>query len=138
MFAPGSGPSSGSSSSISNVSHFKKEFEYSDDPHLALRQAAAHGDIEKFMMLIHSGQITDINQQGAGSGKTALHQAVSKGKIEIVKLLLTFGADPMILDKDGKSALQLAEEKKDRGLYQLLDPSQRGSIINSISRMVAH
>ena len=138
VFTPGSGPSSGSSSSISNVSHFKKKFEYSDDPYLALRQAAAHGNIEKFMMLIHSGQITDINRQGAGSGKTALHQAVSAGKIEIVKLLLQLNANTTILDRDGKSALQLAKEKNDPGLCQLLDPSKMGFIMNSIIRIVAH
>jgi ankyrin repeat protein len=44
----------------------------------------------------------DINAAGPLSGKTALHVAVEKNHIEIIKFLLEKSADSTRRDKDGK------------------------------------
>ena len=40
--------------------------------------------------------------------QTPLHLAVDYGNVEIVKLLLSFGAQPNVKDNDGNTALHLA------------------------------
>jgi ankyrin repeat protein len=45
------------------------------------------------------------------SGRTLLHEAIIWNSIDIVKFLMHEGADPLQLDKDGKSALDLAQGK---------------------------
>ena len=49
----------------------------------------------------------DVNVQNE-DGWTALMKACSKRRIDIVRLLLDHGADPLICTKDGQSAIDLA------------------------------
>ncbi|NXR67907.1 NARPA protein, partial [Rhadina sibilatrix] len=41
-------------------------------------------------------------------GQTALHQSVIDGNLELVKLLVKFGADIRLANRDGWSALHIA------------------------------
>ena len=48
-----------------------------------------------------------VNEQDVFS-KTALYYAIQEGKLETVKLLLNFNANPFLVTKDGDDALQTA------------------------------
>ncbi|XP_078472113.1 notch-regulated ankyrin repeat-containing protein B-like [Lampetra fluviatilis] len=49
----------------------------------------------------------NVNSFGP-EGHTALHQAVIDGNLELVKLLVRFGADTRLANRDGWSALHMA------------------------------
>ncbi len=111
---------SASPSFMKNVFVYAKE-----DNHLALRQAAARGDINKIKTLFQNREIDDINSKGAGTGRTALHQAALHGKKEAVKLLISLGADPTLLDNNpGKSPRVLALDKGHDVIAQLLQQAE--------------
>ncbi len=61
----------------------------------------------------------DINA-GAG-GNTALHGAVMFGQGEMARWLLEHGADPSLMDYNGKTALELARENGQIALVDLLE-----------------
>lgn len=64
------------------------------------------------------GRGADIN---AGSGiKTALHAAVMTDKAPMVQWLLLNGADASLKDNDGKTALEIAQERGDKGVLEAL------------------
>nr|XP_054764309.1 KN motif and ankyrin repeat domain-containing protein 1-like [Lytechinus pictus] len=52
----------------------------------------------------------DVNQRASQAGQTALMLAVSKGRLDMVKLLLTSGSDVNTQDEDGSTALMCASE----------------------------
>ena len=55
---------------------------------------------------------------------TALHDAVSRKDLEIVKILVKFGADPTVKSKkDDKSPLDVAAEKNLNEISQVLKSS---------------
>ncbi|XP_044295683.1 notch-regulated ankyrin repeat-containing protein [Varanus komodoensis] len=49
----------------------------------------------------------NVNSFGP-EGQTALHQSVIDGNLELVKLLVKFGADIRLANRDGWSALHIA------------------------------
>jgi ankyrin repeat protein len=74
----------------------------------ALRSAARDGDLGRIAWLLDSG--ADPNYLPAAgypvhSGSTALMIAVVEGRTEAVRLLLSRGADPSVVSKDGHTAL---------------------------------
>lgn len=72
---------------------------------------------------------------------TPLHEAASKGKYEIVKLLLKHGADPLKKNRDGASPLDLVRDTDQdvadllRGNSALLDAAKKGNLVR-IQRLV--
>ncbi|XP_072172663.1 uncharacterized protein [Diadema setosum] len=52
----------------------------------------------------------DVNLRASQAGQTALMLAVSKGRLDMVKLLLTEGSDVNTQDEDGSTALMCASE----------------------------
>ena len=70
---------------------------------------------------------------------TPLHEAASKGKYEIVKLLLKHGADPLKKNRDGASPLDLVRDPDVadllRGNAALLDAAKKGNIVR-LQRLV--
>ena len=59
-----------------------------------------------------------------GWGHTALHQAVRRdNSLEMIELLLDYGADPALLNRDGTSAIAIAVR---RGRVDALDLFERG------------
>ncbi|KAI3398326.1 hypothetical protein diail_9549 [Diaporthe ilicicola] len=49
-----------------------------------------------------------IDERAGALSRTALHLAVSSGTAHAVKLLLDYGADPLLADKNGDTAIRLA------------------------------
>lgn len=70
---------------------------------------------------------------------TPLHEAASKGKYEIVKLLLKHGADPLKKNRDGASPLDLVRDPDVadllRGNSALLDAAKKGNMVR-LQRLV--
>ncbi|XP_042501757.1 ADP-ribosylation factor GTPase-activating protein AGD3-like isoform X1 [Macadamia integrifolia] len=71
--------------------------------HLACQTA----DIGMLELLLQYG--ANINAPDSG-GQTPLHHCILRGRPVFAKLLLTRGADPWVVDKEGKTPLQLAAE----------------------------
>jgi len=58
---------------------------------------------------------------------TALHTAVAAGNLQSIKLLISHGADISIRDGKGKTALQIAEEKRDFAAVEIIKSGRSGS-----------
>ena len=59
-----------------------------------LMSISTNGGVEDVKKVLDS-KPHDVNQQGIG-GQTALHLASNRGNIEVIHLLLEYGADPDI------------------------------------------
>jgi Ankyrin repeats (3 copies)/Ankyrin repeats (many copies) len=83
----------------------------------ALRFAVAMGDIEMMQLLLSKG--ADVNTLD-NRWWTPMMQAADENSIEGVKILLARGADLNIRNKDGDTALSLAESKNHKVIIHLL------------------
>jgi ankyrin repeat protein len=82
----------------------------------ALFHSVTAGDLDKLSYNLTRRDINSVNKDG----KTVLHIASEAGNLEIVKFLLTLGADRTILDYDGRNALSYAKLTGNKELVQLL------------------
>lgn len=93
------------------------------DGYSALHIASGLGNIEVIKSLLNTPTLTptDINLANeVDDGKTPLMYAAEEGHTEIVELLLHKGADLNKKDKNGKTALMLAEENEDGDVDEYL------------------
>lgn len=67
----------------------------------------ANVDVDLVNLLIDLG--ADVNSQQSG-GRTALHLALTNGRYVHLPVLIAAGADPMIEDMNGKTALDYAKQ----------------------------
>lgn len=71
-------------------------------------EAVRCGDLSELHRLLEELQTkVDVNGYNV-DGQTALHQSCLDGNLELVKLLVRFGADVRLTTRDGWSALHLA------------------------------
>lgn len=91
------------------------------DKNLAFRRAAAMGHLDDVTKLLFLG--AQINDQGSGSQKTALHHAVIKSHFNILFFLISNQANTSIKDRDGKLAFDYV--KAGSSLYQKIGESLR-------------
>ena len=78
------------------------------DGRTPLSTAAGRGHVEVVKMLLEDLDVASvINVQETTQARTALHWAALNGKTEVVDVLLQKGADAMIGDAAGKTALAL-------------------------------
>jgi hypothetical protein len=75
------------------------------------------GSPEIARLLLENGASAMINHVG-NHGNNALHFAARFGQVEIVKLLIEYGADKSLLNAQGKTALELAQNRRIRKLLQ--------------------
>jgi ankyrin repeat protein len=73
----------------------------------ALFKAAVFGHTETAHKLLQAG--AQANEQGAANGMSPLHDAVFRGRVDVAKLLLSFGADPRLKDYTGRTPKDLAK-----------------------------
>jgi hypothetical protein len=71
-----------------------------------LHEAIARGDYATGLKLIEDG--VDINQKDPGAGASPLHYAVMKGKLPIIELLISRGADVASRTRTGTTPLHTA------------------------------
>jgi uncharacterized protein len=83
----------------------------------ALTGAVTSGHVELVKWLLESGANANYKY---GPGYTPLLTAAANGRLEIFKLLLNHGADPAAKTNDGKSTLDLAEERKHPAVIEFL------------------
>lgn len=81
-----------------------------------LLQAGADGDIDKVKSLLSRG--ADLNARDWEG--TALHTAAQHGQKPVVQLLIAAGADVNIRNKQGRTALDLAEQRGHTEVVRLL------------------
>lgn len=74
--------------------------------------------------LINTGSMVDHSDKG---GKTAIHFAARMGSVEVIELLLENGANPLLPDKMGQTAEDIAE----RYSPQLLPILQKAEVKNT-------
>ena len=82
-------------------------------------EAVRKGDMSQLHRLLDELRAgVDVNGYN-GDGQTALHQSCLSGNLDLVKLLVTFGADVRLANRDGWSALHIAAWKghRDIALY---------------------
>jgi ankyrin repeat protein len=96
-------------------------------PKTTLHQAAESGNL--WAVQKHITAKTDLNKKNT-AGWTALHLAVMKGDLEIVKALCEAGADITIKGNNDKTPFDLAREGRQTAIAKFLQehaPGQAGS-----------
>jgi ankyrin repeat protein len=88
----------------------------------ALTGAVAGGRADVVDWLLQNGAEPNYRY---GAGFTPLHTAAANGHLEIVKMLLLHGADAGVKTNDGKSAADIAEERKHPPVAQFLRGSAK-------------
>ncbi|XP_022908719.1 ankyrin repeat domain-containing protein 39 [Onthophagus taurus] len=84
----------------------------------ALHYSARHGKLDVCKWLLRENAKVDAKTRSGGA--TPLHRACTTGHLEVVRLLLTYKADPEIKDADGKTALHRAAENQHDKICELL------------------
>lgn len=82
-----------------------------------LHYAAIKGNTQIIEYLLDHGAWANVP---APDGSTPLMMSVSIGNADAVRALMEAGANPAMLNAEGISALDIAEEKKNRMILQLL------------------
>ena len=82
--------------------------EYQSQGWNALHLAVRYGQPDTISTLLEYG----INIDADNGGWTALHLAALNGHVDIVSILLNKGANSAILNRDGKTALDIAREEE--------------------------
>jgi ankyrin repeat protein len=75
----------------------------------ALMYASSGPFVGTVGLLLEKG--AEVNLQGTAEGFTALMTAAAEGQLEVVRVLLAYGADPDIEDVDGDTAESFATQK---------------------------
>lgn len=89
----------------------------SDGWHALMLAALYQVPIKIVKMLLRHGAVIDERNK---FGETSLIKAAEQGCLEMVKLLLANGADPVLEDNDGITALRIAEDLGHGQIVQLL------------------
>ncbi len=90
-----------------------------------LHNAALGGYAEVIGLLLDRGAAVDARDQEEGA--TALMLAAGLGRVSAVALLLRRGANPMLKDRAGRTALDLARETEDDQTVKLLESALAGT-----------
>lgn len=78
------------------------------------------GVVQQLVHTLISGQQRHLLNVANQLRQTPLHLAVSSRQVKVVELLLRTGADPSLLDRDGRSAVHLAALSGDASLLRVV------------------
>lgn len=84
----------------------------------ALMCSSSHGHLDALESLLKCGKLR-IDMESR-FGQTALMKAAQAGKLESIKILVAHGADATIRNKQGKGALEIAQEKEHSRVVEFL------------------
>ncbi|KAK7896237.1 hypothetical protein WMY93_021562 [Mugilogobius chulae] len=92
-------------------------------PQRVFQEAVKKGNTKELHSLLQNMTNCEFNVNSFGpEGQTALHQSVIDGNLELVKLLVKFGADIRLANREGWSALHIAAFGGTRTLYYTSSP----------------
>jgi ankyrin repeat protein len=91
-----------------------------DDIHEELTRAARRGDAHTIEVIAAKGVDLDQPYQSDRSGLTPLQHAIQKGRVEAVRILLEWGADPDATQGSNEPPLVMAREANSQTLVTLL------------------
>ena len=115
--------------SLRNVLHYAAESKRPDRLPVMLYLLDRGADLNAIKWQ-HDAQAYNLwSRFGLG---TPLHHAVMSGYIDRVRLLLDHGADTTMMDSNGDTALQLAQEKGRADIVSLLAEMRAGTRTNGI------
>jgi ankyrin repeat protein len=99
-----------------------------------LRRAAAMGLIDQVRRLLNDGASAINTVVGFGA---PLHEATVFGHDDVVELLLAYGADPHVRNRDGHTALEIAESQVDSNGRRtpLVNAERRAEIVDGCTRI---
>lgn len=84
-----------------------------------LHHIALHGAVKVMEVLLAERPNIEVDSLDS-KGKTSLHLACIRGKVDMVKMLLEKGADPFARDVKGANAIELARKAKKHEVVALL------------------
>ena len=84
---------------------------------LGLKHAAETNDTRKIISIISAG--ANINSQFGEDNNTALHIAIQKGALDVVRELLNLKADVTLENKQGETCLDLVLENDNEEMHEL-------------------
>jgi len=105
------------------------------------RNISTQEKLQGVQKLLESNPKPDINaQDGNDNWNTALHLAIKRNELEVVKFLLTRGADTAIENGEGKTPLNLAEERNNVEIIDALKSftSQVESRLSDTDKLASH
>ncbi|KAK6520138.1 hypothetical protein TWF506_000423 [Arthrobotrys conoides] len=85
-----------------------------------IREACRHGMVEIVELLLQSGASPNWGPTGSQMSDILLLQAIHDGYTQIVKLLIRHGADIEVIDKEGKTAVDIATARERSDIVDLL------------------
>ena len=74
---------------------------------------AVEGNIHGLVMQYVKQKDYDINEKRQSDHKTPLHIAVIGMKMDMIRIIVSLGGDPSIIDSSGKTALDYINNKQD-------------------------
>ena len=89
------------------------------------QEAVRNGDTEGIQQILEArDEKININLYDK-EGQTPLHQSVLNGDVKVVKLLVKFGADTRLANRDGWNALHIAAYGGNNDIYNTLVRANR-------------
>lgn len=101
-----------------------------------LHNAADFGQAKIVKLLLSAHFRCNVNAASITDGRTPLMQASNSGWAAVVKILLQASADMDLVDKDGATALSLAEKSKHSDVVEMLakfDQKQRQNFARTVT-----
>jgi len=99
---------------------YKADPNINNDKEMSALHCAVMSDSLQILELILAGATPELLSQKRAGGLTALHDAIKKGDVDVVKKLLEYKADPNVKDDKEKTALHYAIDSRKFQIIELI------------------